>query len=342
MIRSDPPAEPAPSEPPGSRQRAWAWWDAFMVALAVANVTLILFDWTYGWLRPFYADHLPGVVSAYDPWVDRFWLLDLPFLVFFAGEFTVRWAAAIRDGTLKRWWFFPLLHWYDALGLVPLVQFRFFRLFRVISIYARLHRSELTAVGNDPLTRGANFLADVVTEEVSDRVAERLLNLAQTEIRHGVLMDVSRKLLLARREVVKERISAKLTEIVANGELRDRARELLAVSLEEAVEEAPVLRAIPLPDRVLRPLVRGIGQAVYDSIFETLAATGRTPEGQQALEGLIDAVMVSLEEELGRGEIEHLIEDTVIEALEEMKTAVRARRWAEAEPESIKPPLSPV
>jgi hypothetical protein len=311
----------------------WAWWDAFMVALALANVTLIVFDWTYRWLRPFYQQHVPGLVETYDPWVDRFWLLDLPFLAFFAAEFTVRWAAAIRAGTLRRWWFFPLLHWYDALGLVPLVQFRFFRLFRVISIYARLHRSELTAVGDDPLTRGANFLADVVTEEVSDRVAERLLNLAQIEIRHGVLMDVSRRLLIARREVVKERISAKLAEILASGELRERARELLAVSLEEAVEEAPVLRAIPLPDRVLRPLVRGLGQAVYDSILQTLAATARSPEGRQALDGLVDAVMMSLEAELGSGQIEQLIEETVIEALEEMKTAVRARRWAEGEPE---------
>lgn len=310
-------------------------WDGFMVYLALVNVGLILFDWTYPSLRGFYAEHLPRLVELYDPWHERFWLLDLPFLAFFAAEFFFRWWLSVRRGHLRRWFYFPLVYWYDFLGIIPFYQFRVFRLFRVISIYVRLHRSELSTVGQDPVSRAVSFVADVFTEEISDRVALRILTLAQTEIRSGVLVDVLRKVLLPRREEVRRRVAAKVTELSISPRLKERTRDLLRVSLDEAVAEAPVLRRIPLPDAVLRPLVRSVGEIVFDSVVDTLAATLRTPEGKVALEEMVDAVMGSFEAELGRGEIEQLIEEAVVDALEEMKAAVEVKRWAETPAERV-------
>ena len=68
-----------------------------------------------------------------------------------ALEFAVRWALAVRRREVQRWFLFPLFNWYDALGLIP--YFRIFRLFRVVSIYLRLHRSEMTAIGQDVVSR---------------------------------------------------------------------------------------------------------------------------------------------------------------------------------------------
>ena len=36
-------------------------WDVFMVWVATINLTLILFDLTYLWLRPIYFNHIPVV-----------------------------------------------------------------------------------------------------------------------------------------------------------------------------------------------------------------------------------------------------------------------------------------
>lgn len=312
-------------------------WDGLMVYLALLNVGLILFDWTWEWLRPFYSERAPWLVELYAPWHERFWLLDLPFLTLFATELLVRWIRAIRRNTYRHWFIFPLVNWFDLLGIVPLTGFRFFRLFRLVSIYVRLHRSELTSVGRDPLSRSASFLADVVTEEISDRVAVRILTLAQEEVRSGVMPRILRQVLVPRRDEVREKITAKVSEIVADPELKERARKFLKVNLERSLDEAAVLRAVPLPKALLQPLVQVIGQAVYLSILQTLKGTLGSEEGQEALAELVDAVMDTFQEEIGRGEIEGLLEEALVDALEEMKTSVGIQRWAVAEREAEHP-----
>jgi hypothetical protein len=42
-------------------------WDLFMVWVVIINLTLILFDLSYLWLRPIYFKHLPIVTRIYDP-----------------------------------------------------------------------------------------------------------------------------------------------------------------------------------------------------------------------------------------------------------------------------------
>ena len=42
-------------------------WDLFMVWVVIINLSLILFDLTYLWLRPTYFTHLPIVTRIWDP-----------------------------------------------------------------------------------------------------------------------------------------------------------------------------------------------------------------------------------------------------------------------------------
>jgi hypothetical protein len=85
---------------------------------------------------------------------------------------------------------------------------------------------------------------------------------------------------------------------------------------------------VPLPDAVLAPLVRTVGEAVYDAIVETLTASLATEEGRRALDAVVDEVMEAFTDTLGHGEVERLIEATVLDLLAEMKAAVSVRRWA--------------
>lgn len=347
-----------PPRPP--RSRALLAWDLFMVYLAIVNVLLIAFDFTYFWARPFYVEHLPAVAELYDPVkgvepapgasagggpatepvrrlgpdgepVDRFWLVDLPFLLVFAVELFARWAAAVRRRSFARWWLYPLVHWYDVLGIVPAQQFRVFRLFRLVSIYLRLKRSEVVSVGDDVVSRGVAWLADAISEEVTDRVTVRVLDLAQREVRAGALSQVTRQALLPRRDEVREHVVARLAKVLGDPELHSRLGSFLRVNLDRAVASSPALRRVPLPESVLAPLVRTVGEAVYDSIVETLTASLASEEGRQALDAVVDEVMEAFTDTLGAGEIERLIEATVLDLLSEMKAAVAVRRWAAGE-----------
>jgi hypothetical protein len=338
---------------PPPRSRALLAWDVFMAYLAIVNVLLIAFDATYFWARPFYVERLPAVAELYDPVkgvepaggggaaaepvrrrgpdgepVDHFWLVDLPFLLFFAAELFARWAAAVRRRSIERWWLYPLVHWYDVLGIVPAQQFRVFRLFRLVSIYLRLKRSHVVSVGDDVVSRGVAWLADAVSEEVTDRVTVRVLDLAQREVAAGALSQVTRQALLPRRDEVRRHVVERLATVLSDPELHERLGSFLRLNLDAAVASSPALRRVPLPDAVLAPLVRTVGEAVYDASVETLTASLATEEGRRALDAVVDEVMEAFTDTLGHGEVERLIEATVLDLLAEMKAAVAVRRWA--------------
>ena len=44
-----------------------ALWDLFMVWMVIINLTVIIFDFTYLWLRPTYFRYVPVVTRVWDP-----------------------------------------------------------------------------------------------------------------------------------------------------------------------------------------------------------------------------------------------------------------------------------
>lgn len=449
-------------------KRIWGWlrvnltrvvvWDLFMVYLAIVNVSLIVFDLTYLWIRPFYFQHLPVVTRIYDPvkgielepvtnrylelagalptdgvgstdlyevettlaelrelsleiiddnpfqrsgleryrirlfkgmedqliregllasagtepevvsdlfWsldpdpgrlaprlaffesdlaplleanffrfydldgelVDNFWILDLPFLLIFIVEFLVRWYLAVRRSTYPRWYFFPIFNWYDVLGIMPFKQMRLFRLFRIAAIYIRLHRSEHSKIGDDPVSRTVKYFSNIISEEISDMVSLRILNETQDELREGTHKRIIRSVAANHRDALATQLAIQLQELLTDNEVRRQARGFLDANLDRAVESADALRRLPLPDVVLRPLVATIGETVFDAFADTLAATLSSREGQQAVETLIGDAIDGLVLEVTEGELEQIVREISIEAIGHMKETVAVRKW---------------
>jgi hypothetical protein len=130
-------------------------------------------------LRPLLAVNYHRAYDLDGELVDKFWMIDLPFLLIFAFEFGVRWYLSIRRSNLGNWFLFPILNWYDLLGIIPVKQMRLFRLFRIGSIYVRLKRSDHSTVGDDFVTRTVKYFTNIISEEISDMVALRILTGAQ-------------------------------------------------------------------------------------------------------------------------------------------------------------------
>lgn len=271
--------------------------------------------------------------------VDYFWLLDLPFLLIFAIEFAVRWILAVRRRRYPKWFLFPIFNWYDLLGLVPVRELRFFRLFRVASIYVRLYKSERTVIGDDLVSRTARYFANIVNEEVSDMVSLRILNETQEEIRGGTHRRIVRAVAGPRRDAIARELALRLRDAVASSGVRERVRAFLDANLKRSVESAEVLRRLPLPKRVVRPLIGTIGDVVFDAIVQTMAATLETEEGQETMRELIAAAIDGLVEELTEGEVEELVREISLDALEHVKEAVRVRKWIDAETPIRVPPI---
>jgi hypothetical protein len=259
---------------------------------------------------------------------DKFWMIDLPFLLIFALEFGIRWYLSIRRSDLSKWFLFPILNWYDLLGIIPVKEFRLFRLFRIVSIYMRLKRSDHSVIGDDFVSRTVRYFTNIISEEISDMVALRILTETQGELRDGTHKRIIRAVAEPHRDALAAELTQQVQGMLTNQELRDQAREFLDANLEQSVESAAALRRIPLPDPLIRALVTTIGQAVFDSFADTLAATLSSSEGRETLETIIADAIDGIVEELTEGELEVLVREISIDVIDHVKQAVAVRKWA--------------
>jgi hypothetical protein len=260
---------------------------------------------------------------------DHFWLVDLPFLLIFVVEFLVRWGLAIRRRTYPRWFLFPIFHWYDVLGMIPTKHLRIFRLFRIAAIYVRLRRSALSSIGSDVFTRLGEYLYGIVAEEVSDMVALRILAEFQEEIRDGTHMRIINKTIAPRREQIESLLARQVQATLARDEIHHRMRAVARASVEEAAHRSRSLANLPLSDAVLRPIVLAVGRTIVDDLSEALHDSIKSDEGSRAVQGVVRRIADDLAQEPLRTEVETLARTIALEILEEMKGAVRVKKWTQ-------------
>ena len=270
---------------------------------------------------------------------DHFWKIDLPFLVLFWIEFMVRWGLAVRRRTYARWYFFPIFYWYDLLSLIPVTVLRPLRLLRIVSIYMRLRQSELSRVGRDFLSRGVAYISNIVTEEVSDRVAVRILSEFGEEIGDGTHVRIARATIEPRRAEIERVLVEQIRAILTNPETIERFRQLLELNLETAVEESESLRSLPLPHVVVKPVVRAVGEVILETTLETISTTIDSPEG----EGAVRSVAASILDELFYGpalaEIEGLAKEISLQVIAQMKDVVMVKKWSLPDEQAKRPPM---
>jgi hypothetical protein len=273
--------------------------------------------------------------------VDHFWIIDLPFLTLFWIEFLVRWYLALKRRTHAKWFFFPLFNWYDVLGLIPSRHFRVFRLLRAVSMYMRLRRSELSGVGKDVFSRSVAYLSNIITEEVSDRVALRILTELHDEIADGTHARIVRDTVEPRRSQIERVVSGQIRELLTDEATVDRFRELLRLNLEHAVSRSEALRSVPLPQAVLRPLIRFTGEVILDTTLETITTTIASEEGERAVREVASAVLEDLFYGPGLTEIESLAKDISLQVIQHIKDVVAVKKWAEGRTAEDEDELTP-
>ncbi|MCP4895369.1 MAG: hypothetical protein GY906_00205, partial [bacterium] len=100
------------------------------------------------------------------------------------------------------------------------------------------------------------------------------------------------------------------------------------INLETAVAQTEALRAVPLPEAVLRPIVTGIGRILLDTTLETISATLDSDDGTQAVQATASAVLDQLFEGPGLEELESLTREISLHVIEHMKETVKIKKWA--------------
>lgn len=153
--------------------------DLFMISVALLNILIIVFDWhfQFSFFRIFLKDNFSSFSYWYKDVVrPDFILYDTIFVIIFVTELLISWSISVKEKTYQRWWSYPLVHWYDTLGCIPIGIFRWMRLFRILSVLIKLHRFGIINLKNNFLYRNVKGVYTSFTNRVTDKVLINLVS----------------------------------------------------------------------------------------------------------------------------------------------------------------------
>ncbi len=311
--------------------------DLFMVVLLLVNLVWILFDWlfTAGIIRPLLFEVVPEFSIWYSSVVvPRFYSIDLVFIAIYLTEFIARWIVAIVRRSFHRWFFFPFVHWYDLLGLIPLAGFRILRLLRVIAIALRLHRSGLIDLTELPAAKFLSKYYGIVIQEITDRVTVNLIGEVQDEVRHGgpVIDRIVDEVVRPHKEPLVEWTAHRIEAVAAEkyeryrGDIRRYVRRRINTALEQNRDFAR-LGQIPMFGSMLRDTVeRAVSDMVFSvirDIMQDFASDRNRVVLNETADIIFDALVLKEEDTALR----RIVVDTVDRSLEIIKQHVSIQQW---------------
>ncbi len=311
--------------------------DLFMVILLLVNLGWILFDWlfTAGIVRPALAEAVPEFTAWYSSVVaPRFYTIDLAFIAVYLTEFLARWIFAIVRRSYHRWFFFPFVHWYDLLGMVPLAGLRILRLLRFIAIALRLHRSGLIDLTELPAVRFLSKYYGIVIQEITDRVTVNLIGEVQDEVRHGgpVLDRIVDEVVRPHKEPLVEWTAHRIEAVAAEkyeryrGDIRRYVRRRINTALEQN-RDFSRLGQIPMFGGMLSETVeRAVSDMVFSvirDIMQDFASDRNRVLLNETADIIFDALVLKEEDTALR----RLVVDTVDRSLEIIKQHVSIQQW---------------
>ncbi|MFT3921841.1 MAG: hypothetical protein QM778_04845 [Myxococcales bacterium] len=257
--------------------------------------------------------------------VDHFGRLELPLLSLFWLDFWIGWAIALRRS--ERWYRYPLVHWYDVLGLLP-GRLRVFRLFRLVSIYSRIYRGELQNVRDNAIKRMSSRAARAITDEVTNQVQLRVVERLKTEFEEKTFHHSLEASLSRHRGELIDAVVAQLQSMLAAPHAQQQALELAALTTNEA-----------LAGTRSWPLARGLTHTLFEHAFlAALAAFARVLEsedGRRTARQLLTTALASPECQSSREQLVSIVSEVASELVRDIGAAAERRSLMShaAEPE---------
>lgn len=310
-------------------------YDIFMVFIIVFNLFCLgmnfflmsnIGEWFFNTI------HLYSVLEFYrsylHPWVIT---TEAWFIIFLIVELAIRWLLSIIQKHHARWWFFPFIHWYEIVAIIP--HFRFLRLFRAGIIAYRLHELGYKVVP-DSIRLKAIFYYRVVMEELSDRVVITVID----GIKHELDTSSSHKKIIHdlvdhHRQLFTVTLSSMLQESLAKALqqqqpiITQKVGHIVNQAIEDTPELTQLLRLIPIVGSRIEQQIQSIGQRLGENITAGLIEPFTAGSFERPNENyLLIAEKVS-QLNIDNQYLEELVESVVYESLEAIRKQVKVKQW---------------
>jgi len=323
------------------RKDSWGWkialaYDLFLMGLIIFNLfclsanAILMSDfgeWLFDFIR------LPEILQFYRtelrPWVV---ITEGWFTTFLIVELGVRWGIAIIFKHHQRWWFFPFIHWYEILAIIP--QLRFLRLLRAGAIGYNLHQHGYKVIP-DAWYRRAKFYYHMVLEELTSRIVLTVLDGIKRELStsttHKKLIE---DLVAHHRDMFATALADILQESLGK-ELQaqkimiaENVGDIVNRAIEDTPELTQLLRLIPIVGGRIEQQIQSIGQRLGENItlglIEPFAYGHKNEKNLAYLEISNKISQIQFE---NNTHVEKLVESAVFESLEAIRKQVKVKQW---------------
>ena len=319
---------------PKAVEYAHIGWDFFILTLVVINLSLLLLDSLFllGPINQGIAGIAPDFHAFYDDTIhSRFIAIDLVFVSFFIVDVLLGWSIAIAERRYHRWFFYPFVHWYDVLGCIPLAGFRLLRILRVVSLLHRLHRLGLIDVTRWDIYLFFAKYYDILLEELSDRIALKLLGNVQQQIRasDSLTERVIDRVIMPRKAQLIHEIAQRLESTIGKAYQHNRQSIMAAISdlVSRTLRESPEIQRfnrLPMGQQATSAMeasLSGVAQRLVDELLLGI----HSDEFKELVERTADSgfdTWLTVDEGSNR-----VTEQMLYDILEMLKEQVNRQRW---------------
>jgi len=263
-------------------------------------------------------NYLRDIEPGSGEFIDRFSLLDIPFVIFFAIEFAIRTFFIHRTHTGLRWIEGMLWRWYDIFLFILV-----FRWLRVIPVVIRCNQSGLVDLRAVKQQASQGFVASIA-EDITQVVVVRTINQVQSGLKDGgfarMVTAPQDRTYIDLNDINETAELAKLFSQLAVHQIlpkiRPEVEALLRYNVEKAIHQSPAyagLRAFPgynrFEDQLSENLIHQLYQVVYSL---AVAAIEEDPKAEKLIEELgtsaTEAITSEMQSEATLERIQYLLD----------------------------------
>jgi len=312
--------------------------DIIMIVLLLLNLNLIVFDWLFQseTIRDLLEQFLPAFTAWYNVHIHQDFLrIDLIFVAIFLAEFFFHWAEDIYHKRHPKWYYYPILYWYDILGCIPIGTLRFLRLLRFVSIIHRLHRMKIIDVTKNPFFEVFSRFANIIIEEITDRVIIRILRNVKDEIQHGtpIIHKITDDVIKPQKQKLIEWLSGRIRFLAEQNaaRYRDDIRTYVDRRIGEAVEqneEINNLRLFPVIGNQIEAMIeKATADIVFNVINGAIADLG-SPDNKVFVEDVTNLLLDDSEvDEEEVHSLNQMVTDLIVQSLDIIIAKVSIKEW---------------
>ncbi len=320
---------------------SWGWkvalvYDILMMILIVINLfclaaNAVLSSEFSTWL--FSSIHLPELLAFYRsdlrPWVG---ITEGWFTTFLIIELCARWFIAVIFRHHQRWWFFPFIHWYEILAILPM--FRFLRLFRAVAIAYNLHSHGYKVIPSSWYRR-AEFYYNLVMEELTSRIVVTVLDgikrqLSTSDSHHALIDQLveQHRVLFAQAltDVLQQNLGHEMQ--LQRRDIAENVGQVVSRAIEDTPELTQLLRLIPIVGGRIEQQIQSIGQRLGENITQGLIEPFSHEKNQQK-----NLTYAMISDRISKVQIEDnphvhaLVESAVFATIEALRQQVKVKKW---------------